>query len=136
MGDLKRPAVGVAVIIAKGNQVLLGKRKGAHGEGSWAFPGGHLEGGESIEACAVRETCEETGLEIANIRHAAFTNDIFKQENKHYTTLFVLADWVSGQPQVMEPHKCETWEWMDWGVFPHPCFLSLENLLAQGYSPF
>jgi len=39
----KRPAVGVATIVLKNGKVLLGKRKGSHGSGSWAFPGGHLE---------------------------------------------------------------------------------------------
>jgi 8-oxo-dGTP diphosphatase len=54
----KRPAVGVAAIVTKNGKVLLGKRKGAHGEGSWAFPGGHLEFNESIEDCAKREVFE------------------------------------------------------------------------------
>ena len=129
-----RPAVGVAVIVVKGERVLLGKRKGAHGAGNWAFPGGHLEFGETLEACALREVAEETGLTIANIRQAAFTNDIFDAEAKHYATLFVTADWVSGQARVMEPDKCECWEWMKWGEFPEPRFLSLENLLSQGFT--
>ena len=54
-----RPSVGVAVIVVNNGKVLLGKRKGSHGSGSWAFPGGHLEMNESIEACARREVFEE-----------------------------------------------------------------------------
>jgi 8-oxo-dGTP diphosphatase len=46
----KRPLIGVSVIIIKDNQVLLGKRKNSHGSGTWAFPGGHLEFNETIEA--------------------------------------------------------------------------------------
>lgn len=130
----RRPAVGVAVIVVKEGKVLLGLRKGAHGAGHWAFPGGHLEFGESIEGCAQREVAEETGLVIANIRPAAFTNDIFESESKHYATLFVTADWVSGEAQVLEPDKCGQWQWMTWGEFPEPRFLSLENLLNQGFT--
>ena len=84
-----RPSVGVAVIVIKNGKVLLGKRKGSHGSGSWAFPGGHLEMNESIEACARREVFEETGISIHNIRYAAFTNDIFKEEQKHYESIAV-----------------------------------------------
>jgi 8-oxo-dGTP diphosphatase len=32
-----RPAVGVALIIMKDDKVLLGKRKNAHGTGTWLF---------------------------------------------------------------------------------------------------
>ena len=38
---------------------------------SWkglAFPGGHVDRGESIYGCAVREIREETGLTIANLQ--------------------------------------------------------------------
>ncbi len=130
-----RPAVGVAVMVIKEGKVLLGCRKGAHGTGTWAFPGGHLEFGESIEACAKREVLEETGLVVGNIRHQAFTNDIFVAENKHYATLFVRADLLAGEASVMEPDKCEQWAWFEWGDFPEPLFLSLANLLKQGFRP-
>jgi 8-oxo-dGTP diphosphatase len=128
-----RPSVGVAVIVIKNGKVLLGKRKGSHGSGSWAFPGGHLEMNESIEECARREVFEETGISIHNIRYATFTNDIFKEEQKHYVTLFVVAEYHGGDLQINEPDKCEKWDWFIWEKFPENLFLSLKNLLAQGF---
>lgn len=133
--NLARPAVGVAVILVKDRKVLLGKRKNAHGDGTWAFPGGHLEGGETIEGCARREVAEETGLTVSRVRHLAFTNDIFDKEGKHYITLFVSAQVDAGRLEVREPHKCETWDWFDWDRLPEPRFLSLENFLAVGIDP-
>ena len=50
--------VGIGVMIFKDGKVLLGKRKGSHGEGDWAFPGGHLDYMEGFEECARRETRE------------------------------------------------------------------------------
>ena len=44
--------VGVAVLVRRGEQVLLTHRKGSHGAGTWAPPGGHLDMGESFEDCA------------------------------------------------------------------------------------
>jgi len=131
-----QPLVGVAVIVLREGKVLLGKRRNSHGEGTWAFPGGHLEFNESIETCAKREVREETRLEITDIRYGSFTNDVFEVEDKHYVTLFVVADSLSGTAEVREPEKCETWQWFDWGQFPDPRFLPINNLMAQGFSPF
>ncbi len=138
LGDTmtERPKIGVGTIVLKDGKVLLGKRKNAHGEGSWCFPGGHLELNESVEECAARETLEEAGITLKNVRKAAFTNDIFEKEEKHYVTLFVLADYADGEVKVMEPHKCEKWEWFEWDSLPSPRFLPIDNLIKQGYNPF
>lgn len=50
------PKVGIGVMIFKDGKVLLGKRKGSHGDGEYSFPGGHLNYMESFEDCAQRET--------------------------------------------------------------------------------
>ncbi|KAL2159371.1 hypothetical protein VTH06DRAFT_2374 [Thermothelomyces fergusii] len=108
--------VGVAAIIrdAQG-RLLLGVRRGSHGEGQWQFAGGHLEMGESYFACAEREAREETGLVVKADKFIAVTNDIFSPE-KHYITIFVSCRMVEeGQePAVLEPQKCERWEWKSW----------------------
>ena len=129
----KRPLVGIAVIVIKDNRVLLGKRKNAHGSGTWAFPGGHLEFNEAIEDGAKREVSEETGIQIKNLRYGPYTNDIFTDEEKHYVTLFVIADYDSGTPTVKEPHKCEKWGWFQWPPDVRPCFLPLTNLLKLNF---
>ena len=51
---MKRPRVGLGVFVKKEGKVLVGERKGSHGAGTWALPGGHLEGGESFEECCKR----------------------------------------------------------------------------------
>ncbi len=130
-----RPSVGVAVIVTKNRKVLLGKRIHSHGSGTWAFPGGHLECNETIEACAEREVFEETGLSVKSIKRVAYTNDIFKEEKKHYVTLFTAAEYDSGELQLKEPDKCEKWDWFSWNQLPEPLFLSLKNLLKQGFIP-
>ncbi len=42
-------------------KVLLTRRKD---NGLWCLPGGHMESGESVEECCVREVFEETGLQV------------------------------------------------------------------------
>ena len=130
----KRPLVGVAVIVVRNGRVLLGKRKNSHGNGTWQFPGGHLEYGESIEACARRELREETGLVIDELRIGPYTNDFFEKERKHYVTLFVIAGKTRGDVRNGEPDKCERWDWFPWSRLPEPRFLPIRNLLDQGFT--
>ncbi|MEK6927646.1 MAG: NUDIX hydrolase [Nanoarchaeota archaeon] len=130
---MDRPKVGVGVIIVKNNNVLLLNRKGAHGVGTWSFPGGHLEFGESEEDCARRETLEEVGVKIKNIKSVAYTNDIFESEGKHYITLFVSAEIESGTPKICEPEKCSEMNWFSIDNLPSPLFLPIQNLLNKGF---
>lgn len=129
--------VGVAVIICRDGKVLVGRRKGAHGEGLWAVPGGRLEFGETVEDCARREVLEETGLRIGQISQCEMaTNDIFASERKHFVTLWALAKLEDDQePLNLEPQKCDGWEWHRWVDIPQPHFLPLANL-KQRHSQF
>ncbi|MGI9274326.1 MAG: nucleotide triphosphate diphosphatase NUDT15 [Endozoicomonas sp.] len=129
------PKIGVGVIVHRDRRILLGRRKNSHGEGHWAFPGGHLEFGESPEDCARRETMEETGLALSRVKTGPYTSDIFEKEHKHYITLFMLAESASGDPKVMEPDKCLEWEWFDWNHLPSPLFLPIHNLIADNFHP-
>lgn len=135
MTESKVPRVGIGVIIKKESKILLGLRKNSHGENTWAFPGGHLEFGESPEETAVREVKEETGLSIQEPRFTQLTNDIFIKENKHYITLFLEVDIREGEAQLLEAEKCEAWQWFSWEDLPSNLFLPITNLEKTGYRP-
>jgi 8-oxo-dGTP diphosphatase len=133
--EMRRPKIGVGVIVARDGKVLMQKRRNAHGDGTWSFPGGHLEYGESPEECAARETQEEFGVEISGPTPVAFTNDVFAAEDRHYVTLFVQAKLESGEPKIMEPDKTSEIGWFAWDGMPQPLFLPIVNLLKQGFKP-
>jgi 8-oxo-dGTP diphosphatase len=126
-----RPKVGIGVMILKGSKVLLGKRKGSHGEGEYGFPGGHLEYMESFEECALRETREEAGVEITNIRFQFLAN-VMSYAPKHYVQIGIIADWKSGEPQLLEPEKFESWNWYELTELPSPIF----EMAMQGIESF
>lgn len=119
--------VGVGVMIFREGQVLLGKRRGAHGAGCWSFPGGHMEKGETVVECALREVREECGrqLELAGVRFqfAARSSAFLPRDYLH---LGVVADWRRGEAERREPNKCGGWSWhnaLRIGEVPQPMFL-------------
>src|SRR5687768_10103190 len=59
------PAVSVA--LRRGDTLLLVRRGQAPSRGYYAFPGGRVEPGETLEAAARRELAEETGLTAGEI---------------------------------------------------------------------
>ncbi|MEK6855597.1 MAG: NUDIX domain-containing protein [Nanoarchaeota archaeon] len=129
----ERPKIGVGVIIIKHQKILLMKRKGAHGEGEWALPGGHLEFGESVEQYAKREIIEELGVEVEEIKKkSVYTEDIFQNENKHYITLYCFGK-IIGIPKICEPDKCTEMNWFDFNNLPSPLFLPVKNLVKEGF---
>ena len=137
--------VGIGVLVidrdrdSDRNHVLLGRRKGAHGAGTWALPGGWLEKGEAFEACALRELEEETGLVAADVKGAAVlpvvANNVM-DEGVHSVTVFVglaLAN-RAARARVCEPDKCHEWCWVPVAdPVPRPTFPPLETLYASEY---
>mmetsp|Transcript_3085 Transcript_3085/g.5758 ORF Transcript_3085/g.5758 Transcript_3085/m.5758 type:complete len:167 (-) Transcript_3085:2719-3219(-) len=115
----KHVRVGIGVLVKDSNcrgKIWAGIRKGSHGEGSLALPGGHLEMMESWEECAKREVQEETGLDICDVQYLHVSNDPMPQEGKHYITIFMSARCTNETdiPRNLEPHKCMGWSSYSW----------------------
>ena len=121
MKDEHITKVGVGVLVLKDGKVLLGKRLGSHGTNEYGGPGGHLEYGETIEQAALREIAEECGIKVKNLRMLC-VSDLLTYFPKHYVDVGFVANWESGEPKVLEPHKLESWKWYDMDNMPSRLF--------------
>lgn len=127
--ESSKPRIGVGVVVVKQGKLLLGKRKNAHGSSTWAPSGGHLEFGETIEQCAIRELAEETGLKPASMKLGPWTENMI--QGKHYITIFTFVHLFEGEAKLLEPDKCEGWQWFDCDHLPEPLFPSVESLIKK-----
>ena len=129
----QRPHVGMGVLVMRQGRVLLGRRRGSHGDGYYAAPGGHIEFGESFEETARREVREEAGLEIADLRLLSVGNYIFNREDgaRHYIDIDCVCEAATGDPQLMEPEKCEGWDWYDLDDLPGPLFIVTQRMIES-----
>jgi len=80
-----------ALVIDADSHVLL-KRDPNRG---WELPGGHLDDGESILECAIREVKEETGIEVEIVKFCGIAHDV---KNRR-CTFFWIARPIGGQLQ-------------------------------------
>lgn len=96
----EQPSIGVGVIVINENRVLLVQRGKDPGAGTWAFPGGRLELGETLAEAATREAYEETGLTIEPGEVIAVRDLIDRDEagriRFHYVLIDLLAQPVGG----------------------------------------
>lgn len=95
-----------------------------------------MDHGEEPHETVRREIREETGLEVGEIRpykRCPYVNTLF-DSGKQYITLYFEAEYLGGEPRVMEPEKCAKWEWFTPDALPKPLFAPLEanNLNLAG----
>jgi 8-oxo-dGTP diphosphatase len=131
MKSERRVGAGVALLIVNGSgQILIKKRRGSHGDGTWGLVGGWMEHGESFLDTAQREGTEEAGLTVTGYTIPHVINSYFPQEDVHSVTVMLLIqphDW-SGTPKTMEPDKMYgDWVWADPGALPEPLFQPLKE---------
>ncbi|MCB9806109.1 NUDIX domain-containing protein [Candidatus Nomurabacteria bacterium] len=129
-----RPGVGVLIQNEKG-EFLFGLRKGSFGEGQWAFPGGHIDFGETIIECAQRELKEELGIDFLKEDLAIICVfdelSFIDSDNRHGVGIGLKARYSGQEIKLMEPEKCVEWKWFSKGNLPSPIYKSSERVLSN-----
>ncbi len=132
----KEIKTGIGVMILQDNKVLLGHRVstakdtgGIYEPGSWTFPGGKQEYEETIIETAIRETKEETNLDISNIQVYTATDEF--QPDRHYVTIGVIASSYEGTLKVMEPDKIDNWSWFELNNLPDNIYTPTKNMIEE-----
>lgn len=124
--------------------ILLGKRTGGSGDGEWGLPGGHLETGEMLGECAVRELLEECGMRGTTPRFACVAHchqegwpevrrengdvGVVAKEGKNYVQFAFFVD-SDDEPKNMEPEHCSELAFWPLHALPTPIFFAHVGVL-------
>ena len=94
---------GVAVLCMStdGQALLMVSQAGPGEDPTWAVPGGSIEPGETPQEAAVRETKEETGLDIHIVHRYTIIEGV--KEYGSYRVHYFEAKVVGDQAQVADP---------------------------------
>ncbi|GIJ49787.1 hypothetical protein Val02_66730 [Virgisporangium aliadipatigenens] len=116
----QRAQVDVHLILRRGDEILLGLRKGTGwADGHWHLPSGHGEDGEPATAATAREAVEELGITVdpADLRLVHVVHH--HTDSARLAFFFETSRW-SGEPVNAEPHKCADLAWFPLAALPTP----------------
>lgn len=124
--------VGVgAFILNDNNELLLQKRAVPVEKGYWSIPGGRLEMFETLNQAVVRETKEETDLDIEVVSLMGICDHIIKAENAHWVATNYLCKIKSGEAKIMEPDKASDMKWFSLDSLPENLTITTKKALSD-----
>jgi ADP-ribose pyrophosphatase YjhB (NUDIX family) len=127
-----QPIVGVGAVVVYAGKILLEKRGNEPSRGKWTVPGGLVELGESIEKAVIRETKEETGLDVAEPHLIDVVDNVDVDAAGKVKYHFVIVDYLmklKSDAAFMAASDAEELRWV--------CFDEVEALdLTQSFRVF
>ncbi len=107
-------AMAINVAVISGGKILLTQREDFE---TWILPSGGVEEGETLAQAAVRETKEETGLDVRLIRLVGVYSRLGNL-SRGYVALFA-AEPIGGEIRCQEGETIAV-EWFDFASLPSP----------------
>jgi len=121
MRDRNKAVPASYLILQQGNKILLMRRQGSgYYDGWYSVPAGHVEEGELLTDCLIRETKEELGIDLDK-KDIRLVHTMYR--TKHDETgdradyFFLVTKW-HGEPRICEPRKCDDIRWFSREALP------------------
>ena len=131
-GDRMRDRFPILVhtILRRDDRVLLLRRaRTGFLDGWYALPGGHLERGEGIRDCAVREVAEEAGVRVAPSALEPFAALAYRSDGDQGVNFLFSCRQFQGEPRLAEPALFDDLRWCRPGEFPERTVHYIEEAL-------
>ena len=122
----------VHVLLLRGDRVLLLRRAGGgYLDGWYALPGGHLQRGEGVVACAIRECAEETGLAIDPTRLQPAAVMPYRADGQQGVDFIMVCREFDGAPRLAEPDRFDDLGFFAVGALPERTVPYVERAIAM-----
>lgn len=112
IGENKSGEIVVAIkaVITHGNRLLIIKRSGYDdiSAGTWEFPGGKINFGETLHECLTREVMEETGLKI-KVGDVLYTSTFCTGESRQVIVITYLCESKTDKIKLSFEHSDYLW---------------------------
>lgn len=94
------PKVAACTIPVQDGKIILTRRAIEPARGKWVFPGGYVERGETVEEAALRETKEETNLDVRLLEIL----NVYSYSTSIVVVIVFRAEVLGGEP--VPGHEC------------------------------
>lgn len=112
------------VLIQNDRILLLRRFNTGYQDGKYSLIAGHVESGETVVECIIREAKEEANIHLSpenlQVKHIMHRN----ASDRTYIDVYLAATSWSGEIENMEPHKCDELSWFHLSDLP-------ENLITE-----
>lgn len=119
------PKLTVNIAVLEGNKILLTQREDFE---TWILPGGGMEDGESLAQAAVRETKEETGLDVELTRLVGIYSRLGNTPSSH--AVVFAARPIGGEIKLQEGETIAV-EWFPFDRIPGPLSIGHERRIQD-----
>lgn len=122
------PKVAAAILLERGDQVLLVRRVNEPFRGAWSLPAGFVDGGEDPARAAERECLEETGL---TVRATGVLDIIAGREHPRGADFVIVYQGKILSGDVTAGDDADLAEWFDRAALPPLAFRATKAVLEH-----
>jgi len=112
------PVIVHTLLIRDERVLLLRRARTGYLDGWYALPGGHLQHGETVVACALRECLEETGIALDPARLRPLAVMPYRADDQQGINFIMQCDSVAAKPALAEPDKFDEVGWWSIAALP------------------
>ena len=117
MKRFKMTVASYLILIAKGKVLLSRRFQTGYMDGYYSLPAGHVDEGETLEDCLVREFYEEIGIRIKK-KEIELVHMMHRQEKDTRLDFFYTTKNYTGKIKNTEPEKCDDLKWFKLNQLP------------------